>query len=324
MHSLDIIGLGALSIDNIHAVEGLSSESGYRIKSSTISASGSAINTVYALNKLGMKCSAIGVTGNDKTGLNMTDELTEAGIDTAHIRHLDRSATDFSMTFCRSNKKPVHFMCRSAGKKWRISDDVSSKLGAASMVYVSGLTDKTQLGATIRAIEHSKSKFELSLSISDYESTMGLQCYEPLIRRAEIIFTSKYAIERLTGKNYRDSVEILRKVGAKTVVIFLCCGEAHKKIKKKGMAAAVTTYICNNEYECLIESAIRKWPNIVENTGAQDAFGHLKFMPIDRCGFLGDIMAQFCLKQSGARNSIPDANELAFRYFQIHHEEISL
>ena len=41
-----------------------------------------------------------------------------------------------------------------------------------------------------------------------------------------------------------------RRLGAKATVVFLTCGEEIRKIRKKGKAASVTTYIRNHEYEC--------------------------------------------------------------------------
>lgn len=330
MPSLDVVGLGAIYTDKIFFAEDLSRDNKSRISSSAVSPSGSAVNTIVALNKLGIKCGLIGVTGNDKFGLDMTAQLKASGIDISHIQHIDKASSDFNLIFRKPNTNPVYFTCRDAGTKWKIYDHILVKLMAASIIYVSGIINKSQLSVISRYIECSNCHYKLSLSISDQESMFGIEHYESLIRQAEIIFLSKYAIERLTGKKYKESIDILRKLGAKTVVVFLFCGEACKKINKKGIAAAMTAYIRNHEYECLIESAVRKWPNIVENTGVQDAFaagfllGYLNNFTIDRCGFLGDIMAQFCFKKTGARNCIPGACELMARYFQIYQEELRL
>ncbi len=58
----------------------------------------------------------------------------------------------------------------------------------------------------------------------------------------------------------------------------------------------------------------------MDTTGAGDAFaagvlyGLLNEKGLRECGLLGTIMAQFCIREIGARAGLPSLGELAQRY----------
>ncbi|TFG46997.1 MAG: carbohydrate kinase family protein [Dehalococcoidia bacterium] len=330
MPNLDVIGLGVLRSDHIYSIEKGPVHFEQLARLTAVTSGGAAANTIFGLTKLGLKCGIIGAVGNDPPGRDLVAELMTAGIDTSNVATINTSPTDSAIFMNGDDGARVNYLCHGAGMSWGIDDAMLSALKQTAIVHIGGLTGLEQLNAIDNVLDLLPPAVRISLSISDSEAVMGFKTFEPLISRASIIFASKTAIESLTGKNYQRSIRMCRKIGAQTMAIFLSCGEENKKIRKKGKAASITTYICNHEYECMIESAIRKWPNVVEVTGAQDAFaagflyGLFKGKPIDECGFLGDILAQACLKKPGARDSLPDAQELSARYFQIHREELMI
>ena len=168
----------------------------------------------------------------------------------------------------------------------------------------------------------------LSISINREEAGWGISEFKDILARADVLFVDKPTLEELTGKNWRKAARMCRATGLRCLVLFLGYGEKEVKIKKKNSAACIHTYIQDAEYECVIESAVRKWPGTVDTTGVQDTFaagylyGLLSGFPLEKRGFIGDIMAQACLKDFGVRDSLPDPEEVTARYSQIHREEL--
>ena len=329
MTNYDVIGLGVLRSDHVYSTDIVALSGDHLVRRSAITSGGAAANTVFGLSKLGLKCGLIGVVGNDPAGRDLVAEMSSVGVDVRHVNLICDAQTDSAMVIHDSEGSRVCYICHDAGGLFHIDESMLDTLNETAMVHVGDMIDQAQINAVANVLKQLNTEVAVSISISDSEAALGFKLLEPIISRAAVVFASKTAIEKLTGKNFKRAEKICRQSGARATVIFLTCGAEIRKIRRKGKAASVTTYIRNSEYECLIESAIRKWPNVIEPTGAQDAFtagylfGLLKGKAIEECGFLGDIMAQACLKKPGARDSLPDAGELSSRYYQIHHEEIS-
>jgi ribokinase len=328
MEPLEVIGLGGFRQDDIYGLDDDYAGSERPARLIATASGGPAINTIFSLARLGLKCGVSGAVGADTAGGLMLDDIRRAGIDTSLVTVRDGSATDKAIIVYDQNTASTAYHCYDAGNTWIPDERLASFLAQASVVHIAGLASASQLTALSEVIARVAPEVRLSLMISEREAAWGIKAYAPLIGRSAVVFAGKTAIERLTGKNFKRAMRICRNLGAQAVAVFLSCGEETRKIRKKGKAACVSTFICNHEYECMIESAIRKWPNIVEITGAQDAFaagfifGMVKNKGIDECGFIGDIVAQFCLKTPGARDSLPDPRELTERFFQIHREEL--
>ncbi|AKG53485.1 hydrogenase Eha associated protein ribokinase-like [Dehalogenimonas sp. WBC-2] len=329
MTNYDVIGLGILRSDHIYSADTMGLNGEHPVRRSAVTSGGAAANTVFGLSKLGLKCGLIGVVGNDPAGRELVAEMSSIGVDMRHVNLICDTQTDSAMVINDSEGSRVCYICYDAGRLFHIDESMVDVLNAATIIHIGGLIDQEQIKALATVLKQLNTEVAVSVSISDSEAVLGFKIWEPIIARAAVVLASKTAIEKLTGKNFKLAAKMCRQSGAKATAIFLTCGEEIRKIRRKGKAASVTTYIRNSEYECLIESAIRKWPNVIEPTGAQDAFttgylfGLIKGKAIEECGFLGDIMAQACLKKPGARDSLPDAGELSSRYYLIHHEEIS-
>lgn len=290
---------------------------------------GPAVNTVFGLVRLGLNCGVCGAVGLDTAGQIMLEELTtHCGLDASMVQVVEEAVTDHAIIIYGEDSENRSYFCHDAGNRWIPDKTLFSVLNPATVMYIAGVTDESQLAALGQIVTGINTETRIALMISEREAAWGIKAYAPLIARASVVFADKPAIEKLTGKNFKRAMRVCRNLGAQTVAVFLSCGEETRKIRKKGKAACVSTFICNHEYECLIESAVRKWPNVVEITGAQDAFaagfifGMVKGKSLEECGFIGDILAQCCLKTPGARDSLPDPRELTERFFQIHREEL--
>ncbi|MFC2005514.1 PfkB family carbohydrate kinase [Chloroflexota bacterium] len=89
-----------------------------------------------------------------------------------------------------------------------------------------------------------------------------------------------------------------------------------------------TSYIKDSKNEYIIEPSNKTIISALDTTGAGDAFaagflhGLLNGKALDECGHLGDIVAQFSISKTGARQGLPTLNELSQRYQELYNQEL--
>ena len=82
------------------------------------------------------------------------------------------------------------------------------------------------------------------------------------------------------------------------------------------------------EKEYVIEPSSKNIISALDTIGAGDAFatgflyGLLTGKELDECGRLGDIVAQFSITKTGARQGLPTLDELAQRYRQLYNKQL--
>ena len=86
MSKIEVIGLGALNMDNIYQVERILEDGETVVKESAAFPGGSAANTIYGMAKLGVSTGFIGVVGDDAEGKLLRQDFQEAGVDTSQIK----------------------------------------------------------------------------------------------------------------------------------------------------------------------------------------------------------------------------------------------
>jgi ribokinase len=103
------------------------------------------------------------------------------------------------------------------------------------------------------------------------------------------------------------------KAGCRTVVVTLGKG------KRLGKVTA-TSYIRDADDEYIVETPSHNLVAEVDTTGAGDAFaagflyGVVKGKGLEECGRLGDFVAKLSISHTGARQGLPTAEELTWRY----------
>lgn len=175
--------------------------------------------------------------------------------------------------------------------------NVESILRQTRLLHMAGMGSPEQVNHVEQLVGQSSEDVMLSLAVSSVEAKWGLSVFQNLISRADVLFVDKKSLEILCNTGWRKAVRICRNLGVGSLVLFLSCGEKETTIRKRGKAACINTYITDHEYECNIESAIRKWPNLIDTTGVQDIFaagylyGLLNGISLEQRGFVGDIVA---------------------------------
>ncbi|MDR1721830.1 MAG: PfkB family carbohydrate kinase, partial [Methanobrevibacter sp.] len=89
--SVDVIGFGALNLDNVYYVNEIAKEDQEAfIKGCDSTFGGSAANTIVGLSKLGIKTSYIGKIADDEEGEILEMGLTKAGVYLNNIIYADK------------------------------------------------------------------------------------------------------------------------------------------------------------------------------------------------------------------------------------------
>ena len=86
MSNIEVIGLGALNIDNIYRVERILEDGEAVVDEVKSFPGGSAANTIYGLAKLGVNTGFIGATGDDAEGKILLQDFEKAGVDIGQIK----------------------------------------------------------------------------------------------------------------------------------------------------------------------------------------------------------------------------------------------
>jgi len=275
---------------------------------------GSAANTIYGLARLGVKTGFIGVIGDDEEGRALLQDFDLVGVDTAPIKVKSQAKT--GSVLCLSDKRGGRALYVSPGANSLLSpEDMDvNYINQARMLHLSSFVHNAQLDLQLKLVGELGPSVKISFAPGALYSALGLPALSPLLKKTHILFINRDELEQLTGEGLYRGVQLCLEQGCHIVAVTLGKGEA-----VEGAGPAVS-YIAAGEKEYMIESRQTNKETIIGATGAGDAFaagflyGWLKGKDVEQCGYLGDLMASFCLAHTGARAGLPTLAELAQRY----------
>jgi ribokinase len=93
MAAIDVVGIGALNIDQIYRVERVLLDGEAPVDEPSTVPGGSAANTIYGLAKLGMRTGFIGAVGDDETGEILIEDFKGVGVEVSQIKFKERAKT---------------------------------------------------------------------------------------------------------------------------------------------------------------------------------------------------------------------------------------
>ncbi|MBI4294900.1 MAG: carbohydrate kinase family protein [Chloroflexi bacterium] len=311
--TFDIIGLGAMNLDQLYMVERLLVDGEARVEKAVRSAGGSAANTCYGLAKLGLKVGFAGAVGDDETGQMLVRSLAEAGVDTSHIRV--KAGTTTGTALCLSDRRQRRSIYVSPGANSLLSpaDLDWSYLEKASLVHTSSFADDAQLALQIDMAQRLPAATGISFAPGAIYARKGLAALAPLLRRTRVLFLNHKELEMLTGDDLAGGTRALLGSGCRLVVVTL------GSQRQQDLPRDAVCYIDDGE-QGLVVTAPRKKMAVVDTTGAGDAFasgflyGIATGKGLYQCGLLGHLMAGFCITQVGARAGLPTLEMLQQSY----------
>lgn len=322
-YNLDIVGFGALNLDQIYYIDEITLDSESIIRKKINQCGGSAANTIYGLSKLGAKTGFIGAVGNDEFGRIMLNNLTSVGVDTSGITIKPNISS--GLTLCLVDKKGRRSIYVQPGANARIilSDIKFEYINSARYILLSSFVNTKQFELQKTLINEHKLSNSLIFSPGMIYSKKGLSSLKTILEKVYILFLNKEEIETLTNKPYRKGVKICSDIGCQTIVVTLGAG------LKYGNEHFIS-YVYSKGAEYWIKPIHKKFTDNrkFDTLGAGDAYaagfiyGILRGKSLEQCGLLGNILSSKIISQEGARKGYPSLKELKEAYKLISNDDI--
>lgn len=319
-NKIEVIGLGALNMDNIYQVERIIEDGETVVKESAAFPGGSAANTIYSLAKLGVSTGFIGAVGNDTGGELLCQDFQKSGVDVSQIKVKAKAKT--GSTLCLSDElgRRSIYVLPGANKLLTMNDLNLNYINKARCLHISSFVDDRQFRVLLKLVPKLESSVKFSFSPGALYASRGLKALQPILARTDLLFLNQSEMRQLTADDVTSGAEICLEHGCGVVVVTLGGGD--------NIEANAACYVMCAENEYMVETAPQDTLVAVDTTGAGDAFaagflyGFLRGKNLEECGRLGDIVARFSITKIGARTGLPTLDELARRYQQLYGKQL--
>lgn len=321
MNKIDVVGLGALNVDQIYKVDRILVDGEATAKEFTLSPGGSAANTIYGLARLGVKTGFSGVVGDDAEGKLLLTDFQKVGVDTSGIKIKARTKTGTVLCLSDSSGKRSLYVLPGANNLLTMDDLDLDYINQASILHLSSFAGDKQFEVCLELIGKLAQSVKLSFAPGALYVARGLKALAPLLKKTHVLFVNASEMQQLTGKDFAAGAKTCLTHGCQIVAVTL-----GKGIKRN--STIVTSYIRDSQNEHIIEPSNDIGKSALDTTGAGDAFaagflyGLLNNKDPQTCGRLGDTVARFSITRIGARQGLPTLNELSQRYRELYHKEL--
>ncbi|MGD9117655.1 MAG: carbohydrate kinase family protein [Dehalococcoidia bacterium] len=313
MSKIQVIGVGALNMDNIYKVERILEDGETAVDWMKSFPGGSAANTIYGLAKLGISTGFCGAVGDDAEGKKLLKDFEKAGTDTSRIVVKPKAKTGSALCFSDRGGRRSLYVQPGANSQFQIEDLDFDYINQAEIVHLASFANDRQFRLSLGLIVRLGKSVKLSFTPGTLYATKGLDILAPFLSRTHLLFTNQSEMKQMTRDDMEGGVRKCLKAGCRIVVVTLGKGQ------KVGKTTAVA-YIRDAKNEYVIEPSSHSLTAEVDTTGAGDAFtagfiyGLVKGKGLAECGRLGDFMAKLSISHTGARHGLPTEKDLALRY----------
>ena len=327
MSKMDVVGLGALNMDYLYRVERILDDGETVVKDARQSPGGSAANTIYGLARLGVKTGFAGVVGDDADGELLIKNFQKAGVDTSQIKvkHGVKSGSVICLTDSLGRRSL--YVLPAANNQLSSNDLDVDYVNQAKILHISSFADDRQFKVTLELIRRLNSSVKVSFAPGALYASQGLTALAPILSRTYVLFINQNEIQQLTGRGVITGAKTCLKPGCRIVAVTLGQGKQIDIGRGKARRTVTAAYIRDAKNEYAIEPPERSATK-VDTTGAGDAFaagflyGLLKNKGLEVCGRLGNIVAQFSIREMGARAGLLTLAQLSRRYQELYHEAL--
>jgi ribokinase len=321
MTNIEIVGLGALNMDNIYRVERILEDGETVVRDLASFPGGSAANTIYGLARLGLSTGFIGAVGDDAEGKALIQDLQKAGVDTTQIKVKSEAKT--GSTLCLSDElgRRSIYVLPGANNRLTIDDPDMDYINKAKWLHISSFVADTQFQVLTELMGRLDASVKVSFSPGALYAARGLQALGPILARTHVLLVNQQEIKQLTGEDLSSGAETCLKQGCQIVIVTLGKGAS-------GETGTAVSYIKTTDKEYMVESGQNDKIRTSDTTGAGDAFaagflyGLLNSKGLEECGRLGGIVARFSIAKTGARQGLPALDELVRRYRQLYNKQL--
>ena len=277
-------------VDKERSNQVLSAMSGYR---KSLSAGGSAANTIHGLAMLGAKTGYIGVIGEDELGGFFVRDLIQAGVDPHMIHSSQETGRAVALVSPDSERTFATFLGAAlelSAENLQPRDPQTSIFQGYSYLHIEGyLVQNHELIrlAVKMAREHG---LTVSLDMASYNVVEANRDFllSIITEYVDIVFANEDEARALTGLEPGDALDAISKLVKIAVVK---TGSSGSMIKSG-----------NDRYDIGIIEV-----NPIDTTGAGDLYasgflyGHSNDLPLTRCGMLGALLAGNVIEFMGSK-----------------------
>ncbi len=314
---MDVIGFGALNLDVIYRLgsveaaglapgaEVFGEPGGMDSLSATlerlggppvsVSAGGSAANTVCSLRRMGLLTGYVGAVGEDEAA----DTLVEGLGDPMYQGLVRRGRSGRTVIAVGPDGDRSITVFPNVNDSLSPSDVDHILLARARIVHLSAFVGDLPLEAQVEAVRRLPKDITLSLDPGAMYALRGVEGIAPLLERADVVLPGEGELIMMTGARDRDEgAEMLMDMGAGTVMV---------KMGSQG----IHTYWREGEYHLFAQPV----PVAGDSVGAGDVAdagflaGMLARLPPKDCTMLAHMCAVESLAGHG-RETYPDSDFL--------------
>lgn len=296
VEALDVVGVGALNYDRLYQVPRVAKPGEeVMVNSRFCGGGGSAANTIVGLARLGVETGFIGIVGRDMEGDILLEELRREGVDVEGISRGEGDTGEIIGLVDREGER-VLYAYPGVNDALVIDNSRVEYARKARYVHLSSFVGD----ASFRSQKNLLGALETGITFSPgmLYAKKGLNGIRDIVGRSRIVFLNRDELHLLTGKEYKDGVKDLLKLGVGIVAVTLGREGCYVATPKKG-------------------EKIPGYPaEAVDTTGAGDAFvsgfiyGMLRDLELRGCGKLGNKLASICVGAVGARTGLPRQEEI--------------
>lgn len=309
---LDVICIGAALVDMVAQVERHPQDDDEVFVSNLkLMSGGAAANTAYACAALGLKTGFIGKLGtDDEFRRKIIKDFKETSLDMSLIKYSKKYGTG-SAYIVLSNDGDRRIYAHSGAANRLSKEDINSdEILRAKVIFLSSLKNIESFSEAAEIARNNDVSVILNPGMLIIEQ--GLENIKHLLEKIDIFILSQREIKTLLSLedfNFEDikgnmKISELFNLGIKAVIITM----------GKNGAALI-------DQQKLERISTIKVKDIIDTTGAGDAFSagfiygfvknmSFKFNDLKKDVILGNFVAGKCIQKLGARNGIPNSNEI--------------
>ncbi|MFX1374934.1 MAG: carbohydrate kinase family protein [Promethearchaeota archaeon] len=311
----DLICIGAALVDIVAQVDRYpEKDDEVFVSDLKLLSGGAAANTAYACAKLGLKTAFIGKIGrNDIFGSKLVNDFNEVKVNTELLKYSDNYSTGSAYVALNKEGERRIFAYSGAANHLLKEDIREDELSLTKTIFLSSLKN---LNPFIKAAEIGKQKkLPIILNPGMLMIEQGFKYIKELLEKIDILIMSQREFQVLFDLiNLNSNLAVIRKnamklfsLGIKAVIV------------TKGNKGALM--MTNENSELIPPIKINK---VIDTTGAGDAFSagfiygfiqnpSFEFEALKHNVKLGNFIAGKCIEKLGARNGIPDIEEVKFK-----------
>jgi len=264
MNGLDVVGFGALNLDQLYMVNKIAKEEDESyILGLKESFGGSASNTIIGLSRLGLKTGFIGKVSKDSAGKLLLENLKKEGVDTTGVIVSEKGKSGKVLGFVDRKGQRALYVDPGVNDMIKIDEIHKDYLSTLNVLHLSSFVGGSK-EAQERLLNEIPGDIIVSLDPGKIYAERGMVYLKNILKHTNIILLNQKELKQLTEKEYKTFEEKEHKILEEKTKILL--DHVDIVVVKRGDKGC---YVTDGRESHFIKSFKTK---CVDTTGAGDAF----------------------------------------------------